>query len=267
MKIQIITLKHYFLLLLLFGSLHGKSQEIKYLSPAFGNNILKYRFLVSDGKVGRDSLLIGEYKFKSLGFCVEEYQQDILSKTIYIYQNDSILISSCQYINDGENPVIQKKYYYDDNNLLVRIREYIFNNSLTSTIFKYNKNRQLTSEIVKLKNRTTQSKTKKFYLDDLLSKEEIVYISDRRKKFQYYEYNKNKQLKNYYYGYENAERILFKTYEYNTTGKLIKMSQFDCDQHTIENEYNSLGNKVLEKKFTNGLLVSITKIYYTQIEL
>jgi len=260
-------MKHYILLLLLICGFHGISQEIKYLSPAVGNYISKYRYLVSDGKVGQDSLLIGEYKFNSLGFCVEEYQQDILSKTIYIYQNDSILLSSDQYINGSEDPVIQKKYFYDDNNLLIKIREYIFNTTSNSTKFKYNKNLQLTDEIVKRKDRTTQSKTKKYYIDDLLSTEEIISKSYEKKKFHFYEYNKNKQLESFYYGYKKSERILFKTYEYNDLGKLFKMSQYDCDEHTIAYEYDNLGNKIFERKFIDGRLVSITKIYYSNITI
>jgi hypothetical protein len=260
-------MKHYILLLLLICGFHGMSQEIKYLSPAIGNYISKYRYLVSDGKVGQDSLLIGEYKFNSLGFCVEEYQQDILSKTIYIYQNDSILLSSDQYINGSEYAVIQKKYFYDDDNLLVKVRQYIFNTNSNSTIFKYNKKRQLTSEIVKLENRTTQSKTKKYYSEDLLSHEEIVYMSDRTKKFHFYEYNKNRQLESFYHGIKKDEKILFKTYEYSTLGKLIKMSQYDCDKHTIAYEYDNLGNKIFERKFIDGRLVSITKIYYSNIAI
>jgi len=260
-------MKHFFLLLLISANFCGISQDIKYLNPAHGNNISKYRFLVTDGKIGQDSLLIGEYKFNRLGFCIEEHQKDILSKIIYSYQNDSILLLSDQYINGSEYPVIQKKYFYDDNNLLIKIREYIFNTTSNSTKFKYNKSRQLTDEIVKLKDRTTQSKTKKYYVDDLLSTEEIISKSYEKKKFHFYEYNKNRQLESFYYGYKVDERILFKTYEYNDLGKLFKMSQFDCDEHTIKYEYDELENKILERKFIDSKLVSITKFYYSNIAI
>ncbi len=256
-------------LFILVVNLQGIAQDIKYINAPVGTKILKYNFQINDGVETNDSVLAAEYLYNVRGYCIEENNYDTFKRNEYRYKDDTLLtsiryfeITNDNYDTSGQQLVIEIKLFYNDQNLLTKIMQYAFNTIYKSTILKYNKDLQVSEKKVKLQDRTTQCKTKKYYTNNLLSKEVKFSMFDRRKTYFHYEYNKSGQLTAYYGGIKKGDRIFLKGYEYNAAGQLVKLSNYECDQFSMEFEYDNQNNKILEKRYLDGLLISKSKYHY-----